>query len=448
MNFYPSINQKLLDDSIKFAKSVVKVSKDEVDIIRHSSKSLLFSQDGAWRKKGDTGLFDVTMGCFDGAEKCELVGLYLLNKLEKRFGKNKMGLYRDDGLGILENASGPMAERARKDLIEIFKKESLKITVSTNLTATDFLDVTFDLKENKFFPYRKPNNTILYVNKESNHPPVVLKEVPNSINKRISDISCDENEFLKAKPLYEEALKTSGFDVELSYCPNKKKKRKRRRKEIWFNPPFSVSVQTRVGKRFFEILESNFPKGHKFHRLLDRNHVKMSYSCMPNMGSIIKSHNKSILKTPQEETPEKSCNCRRPNECPMDGNCLVKNIVYVATVSSPGTMEKKYYGKCATTFKMRYGNHKCHMRLWKHRNKCELSKYIWYLKGQNKQFHIAWAIHKQCKPYREGEKNCDLCISEKLAIALSDTSICLNKKSEIVSTCVHKSKYMLCNVPT
>ena len=35
--------------------------------------------------------FDVTMGSFDGADVCELVGLYALNNLRKSFGNNNIG---------------------------------------------------------------------------------------------------------------------------------------------------------------------------------------------------------------------------------------------------------------------------------------------------------------------------------------------------------------------
>ena len=50
------------------------------------------------RVKKDYPNFDVTMGSFDGAEVCELVGLYLLNILKSEFGGKNIGLYRDDGL--------------------------------------------------------------------------------------------------------------------------------------------------------------------------------------------------------------------------------------------------------------------------------------------------------------------------------------------------------------
>ena len=50
-----------------------------IQIIKHARKSLLFDSIGVWVKNDDNPLFDVTMGSFDGAEVCELVGLYLLS---------------------------------------------------------------------------------------------------------------------------------------------------------------------------------------------------------------------------------------------------------------------------------------------------------------------------------------------------------------------------------
>ena len=57
-----------------------------------------------WQKK-NTNLFDVAMGAYDGAEVCELVGLFLLNSLANKFDKNSVGLYRDDGLAVFKNLS-------------------------------------------------------------------------------------------------------------------------------------------------------------------------------------------------------------------------------------------------------------------------------------------------------------------------------------------------------
>ena len=93
----------------------------------------------AWIKKEGNPLFDVTMGSYNGAEVCELVGLYLLSKLT--VGVRNVGLYRDDGLAVIHKANGLKMEKIRKDIIALFKSEGLSITIDTNLIETDFLDV-------------------------------------------------------------------------------------------------------------------------------------------------------------------------------------------------------------------------------------------------------------------------------------------------------------------
>ena len=60
------------------------------------------------------------MGSYDGAEICELVGLYILHLLEKEFVAGCFELYRYDGLGCLKNLSGPDNEKSRKNLIKLF----------------------------------------------------------------------------------------------------------------------------------------------------------------------------------------------------------------------------------------------------------------------------------------------------------------------------------------
>ena len=93
------------------------------------------------------------MGSYDGAEICELVGLYLLNQLSTVIDKSSVGLYRDDGLAAINNENGPKLDRISKDIIALFKKEGLSITIETNLIETDFLDVTFNLATKKYFPF-------------------------------------------------------------------------------------------------------------------------------------------------------------------------------------------------------------------------------------------------------------------------------------------------------
>ena len=107
-------------------------------------------------------MFDVTIGSYDGGEICELVGLYLLNQLST--DKSSVVLYRDDGLAAINNANGPKLDQIRKDIIPLFKEEGLSITIEINLIETDFLDPSFNLATKKYFPFRKANNTSLYIN--------------------------------------------------------------------------------------------------------------------------------------------------------------------------------------------------------------------------------------------------------------------------------------------
>ena len=173
------------------------------------------------------------MGSFDGAEVCELVGLYILSNLEERFGKEKIGLYRDDGLAVLKTNSGRKADKTREDLIQIFNKLGLKITAEANLKIVHFLDVTFNLANSTYFPYRKPNDEPMYINSRSNHPKSILTQLPKSINNRLSQLSCNEETFQTASAPYQEALTRSNYNHTLTYTddnPRSSQRRNRRRK--------------------------------------------------------------------------------------------------------------------------------------------------------------------------------------------------------------------------
>ena len=73
--------------------------------------------------------------------------------------------------------------------------------------------------------------------------------------------------------------------------------RKRARKVTWFNPPYSKNVVTRVGQKFLKLIDKHFPVGCKLRKVFNRNTIKVSYSCMPSMGSIIRQHNARICGT-------------------------------------------------------------------------------------------------------------------------------------------------------
>ena len=193
------------------------------------------------------------MGAFDRAEVCELVGLYILHKL-KQLNLESVGLYRDDGLAVMRSCHSSQAEHIRKELTTIFSSCGLKITAQTNIKSVNYLDVTLDLSTGLHMPFRKPNNDPVYINKLSNHPPSILRNLPSMISKRISEISSNQETFQKATPIYSDALKSAGYDGYMQYTSklqdnNAKAKRKRSRKVIWYNPPYSKNVKKNQHRR-------------------------------------------------------------------------------------------------------------------------------------------------------------------------------------------------------
>ena len=130
------------------------------------------------------------MGSYDGAETCELVGSFLLSQLQDL--NANIGLYRDDGLAIT-NATPRETESIKKEICRIFNNNGLGITIEANKQIINFLDVTFNLKRSTYQPFTKPNTSLQYVHRESNHPPITIKNIPAGINKRLSSLSSDKS---------------------------------------------------------------------------------------------------------------------------------------------------------------------------------------------------------------------------------------------------------------
>ena len=93
--------------------------------------------------------------------------------------QNNVGLYRDDGLAIFRNLSQPNIERKKKEIIKIFK------SFTAHVTSANCLYVNFYLTADVYKPYRKPNDEPIYINKYSNHPPNIVRQIPLSVSSRI-----------------------------------------------------------------------------------------------------------------------------------------------------------------------------------------------------------------------------------------------------------------------
>ena len=440
--FYPSITEQLLTDAVVWARTITSLSEQEFSIIRHCRRNFLFFQNETWVKRENED-FDVGMGSPDSAEVSELCGLFLLSEMEQLMPKEQLGLYRDDGLAVVE-LPGPEIERLRKKITKLFSNHNLKITTSANIKTTDFLDVQLCLESGAYKPFKKDSSLPLYVPFLSNHPKHIKKEIPKMISKRLSDLSSSKDIFLSESPIYNQALRVAGYKEVLEFQePKVDKQRRRKRKAVWFNPPFNEQVSTNVARKFLYMIEKHFPKGSPLGRIINRNNVKVSYRTCPNMKSTISGHNRRILGSTQRPV-ERGCNCRVAKDCPLDGKCLTSNVVYRNTVNS-GDGPKEYIGLTANTFKTRFAAHKS---TFKHADKSTstaLSSHIWDLKNQNKPFTSNWSIMTLAPSYSKKTRSCQLCLSEKTLISLADPCKSLNKRTEIISKCRHRDKILLKN---
>ena len=112
----------------------------------------------------------------------------------------------------------------------------------------------------------------------SNHPPSIIKQLPFSIESRLSILSSSEKIFNESAPIYQDSLKKSGYDYKLKYQKNTStatSRQQRKRKIIWCNPPYSVNISTNVGCYFLNLVCKHSPPHHTFSKIFNRNNIKI-----------------------------------------------------------------------------------------------------------------------------------------------------------------------------
>ena len=165
---------------------------------------------------------------------------------------------------------------------------------------------------------------------------------------------------------------------------------------------------------------------------------------MPNMKNIIIGHTKSVMNSEKAKvTQENKCNCTNKENCPLNGNCLAEGIVYRGNLGCEEneSLKFKYLGVSEDKFKYRYNNHATSFRDPRYANKTKLSKKYWELKNQGLTPKVSWEIVKHLKKYENGQKCCNLCLTEKLLILKCRDKNLLDSRSEICSKCRHKGKF-------
>ena len=139
-----------------WAASLVEITEEDKELFLYTKMSILVSDNTSWVKKGDTN-FDVTMGAWDGAEACDLVGLYLLSKLQHL--PIKVGAYRDDVLAVC-SLTPFQVEKVKQQVVDVFQEYGLKVKAIANTKVANFLDITLDLDNQVHRPYMKPGTQL------------------------------------------------------------------------------------------------------------------------------------------------------------------------------------------------------------------------------------------------------------------------------------------------
>ena len=142
----------------------------------------------------------------------------------------------------------------------------------------------------------------------------------------------------------------------------KKDKEKPSAEHHLVQPTLQQQCTTNIGRRFRSLISKHFPKNSQLHKIFNRNTLKLSYSCMPNLATIIKRHNNKVLRDGKQssEAPADAvrCNCREKNSCPLDGACQTRSIVYKASLKTDDDVQKAVLPS-ARICPYFYGNSKC-----------------------------------------------------------------------------------------
>ena len=133
-------------------------------------------------------------------------------------------------------------------------------------------------------------------------------------------------------------------------------------------------------------------------------------------------------------------------ECPLNGNCLTKEVIQRADVMEEDGTTNTYTGLTGSTFKERFYGHTSSFRNRDEGHSTTLSSHIWNLKDAGKKYERKWRFIDRGKKSNPTSRKCNLCLKEKYHMILQPSGTSLNKRSELFSMCRHKWQQLLENV--
>ena len=141
----------------------------------------------------------------------------------------------------------------------MFQQKGLQIIIECNVKVINYLDVTFNLNDGSYQPYQKPNNETHYINIHLDHPLSITKQLPRSIEKHLSKLSSSKDIFYETTSYYEQHLASCVYNEKITdqqQGENNENNRKNQKSNIiWFNSPYSKSLNTNISKYFLGLFQ-------------------------------------------------------------------------------------------------------------------------------------------------------------------------------------------------
>ena len=170
-----------------------------------------------------------------------------------------------------------------------------------------------------------------------------------------------------------------------------------------------MNVEINIEKTFLKPIDKHFPKTNKFHKIFNRDNVKVSYSCLPNFFNMIKLQNNRILSEEKSQDQPKF-NCRQKRYLSS------RRKLFRRGTNIPMQFEQQSYRKYTLQ------NYQSISGKWKE-------------KASENQSYIGQLLIVP-NHIRTGQKGCNLCLTEKYLILKSQVNL-INKRSKLVSKCRH-----------
>ena len=165
------------------------------------------------------------------------------------------------------------------------------------------------------------------------------------------------------------------------------------------------------------------------------------------MKTNISRHNQKCVKNkPKNLNLNQAVNCTWVcGPCALAGGCLVKKVVYRATVEETNGKTSTYTRVTENRFKDRSDGHRSSFTNEDHPNPNTLSTHVWDLKQRDQNYEIKWSIVDRASDFNPTTRKCRLCLKEKFYIIFQPEGATLNRRSELFTTCRHRLRLTLAN---